>query len=160
MGAGTFTKKEMFRLHMREVEEDYTTLTRDCEYYESQYEELSEENDRLYQKTVALQSKIDRLNDVIHRQRKQLTEVQEAISKRNADNERLKQASKKLFGTVNHFCVRGYPCISCPLCREDAPCDLVRSYFTLKELRCDMKDWHFLENHIDIKTTMTYNEVV
>ena len=47
MGASTLNKKELFRLHIREVKDDYATLMGDCEYYESQIENLQDENDRL-----------------------------------------------------------------------------------------------------------------
>lgn len=63
---------------------------------QSAYEALSEENDRLHQKTVALHSKIYQLNVVIRRQRKQLTEVQEAMRKRNVDNKRPLRKDKKI----------------------------------------------------------------
>jgi dynactin complex subunit len=62
---------------------------------QSAYEALSKENDRLHQKTVALHSKIYQLNEVIRRQRKQLTEVQEAMRKRNAGNKRTARKDKK-----------------------------------------------------------------
>lgn len=47
MGASTLNKKELFRLHMREVEEDYAALIGDCEYYKSQIENLQDENSKL-----------------------------------------------------------------------------------------------------------------
>lgn len=47
MGASTLNKKELFRLHMGEVKNDYATLVGDCEYYESQIESLQAENDKL-----------------------------------------------------------------------------------------------------------------
>lgn len=47
MGASTLNKKELFRLHMGEVKNDYATLMGDCEYYESQIESLQAENARL-----------------------------------------------------------------------------------------------------------------
>ena len=47
MGASTLNKKDLFRLHMREVEDDYAVLTRDCEYYKMQTESLQGDNTKL-----------------------------------------------------------------------------------------------------------------
>lgn len=118
--------------YFRQVEEN-------AKRSQAAYESLGDENDKLDQKRITLLHKVYQLNDVIRRQRKQLTDVQDAMRKRNEDNKRLKQVSEKLFRMVNHFCVKGYPCISCPLFREEAPCELVKSYFALKELGCDVR---------------------
>ena len=60
MGASTLTKKELFRLHMGEIKEDYATLMGDCEYYESQIENLQDENDRLRKMCADMRLYFDR----------------------------------------------------------------------------------------------------
>lgn len=62
MGASTLNKKELFRLHMGEVKNDYATLMGDCEYYESQIESLQDENDKLREllTTILNESNIDK----------------------------------------------------------------------------------------------------
>ena len=66
--------------------------------------QLRDENDRLQTENDSLGRELQRmgnqyanvsgLNAVIHRQRKQLTEIQDAIARRNSENDKLRESAK------------------------------------------------------------------
>lgn len=74
-------------------------------------ERLQAENDMLNRELQRMgnqYAKVDVLNAVIRRQRKQLTEVQEAIARRNSENAKLRELARDL-----RFCARQSICLKC-----------------------------------------------
>jgi len=79
-------EQDRLNQYVLELEAENNTLSRELQRMGNQY------------------AKVARLNGVIRRQRKQLTDVQVAIARRNSENAKLREENKRLMSVaVNHY---------------------------------------------------------